>query len=156
MIEESENYSARTHQDFQCLKAIKAIYNRNVEGRATRLPRNYPKAVSIKTRRLRDAPQKEKKLFLSYVKPYKSITTPTIGCWIVSVLTASGVDAALRAHSTKSASASKAIRAGVPIDTILQAVGWRSKSVFEQYYQKDVQVEPKNITNIHPNVTGDM
>ena len=41
-----------------------------------------------KTRRLRDTPQKEKKLFISYVKPHKPVTTPTIDRWIMSVLTA--------------------------------------------------------------------
>lgn len=98
------------------------------------------------TKSLRDTPPKEKKLFLSYVKPHKPVTTSTIGRWIVSVLTASGVDAEFKAHSTRSASVSQAIRAGIPVDAILQAAGWRSKSVFEQYYQKEVQMEPKNLT----------
>ena len=97
------------------------------------------------TKRLSDTPPKEEKLFLSYVKPHKPVTTSTISHWIVSVLTASGVDQ-FRAHSTRSTSVSQAIRVGIPVDTSLQAAGWCSKSVFEQYYQKKVQVEPKNLT----------
>ena len=97
------------------------------------------------TKCLRDSLTKNK-LFLSYVKPHKPVTTVTIGHWIVLVFTVSGVDAEFKAHSTRSASVSQAISAGIPVDTILQAAGWRSKSVFEQFYQKVVQVEPKNLT----------
>ena len=100
------------------------------------------KQYLLSTKRLRDTPPKEKKLFLSYVKPHKPVTTSTIGCWIVSVLTASGVGAQFRAHSTRSAPVYQAIRAGIPVDTIYkQQVGVQSL-----YYQKKAQVEPKNLT----------
>ena len=76
------------------------------------------------------------------MKPHKPVTTSTIGRWIVSVLTASGVGAQFRAHSTRSAPVYQAIRAGIPVDTIYkQQVGVQSL-----YYQKKAQVEPKNLT----------
>ena len=110
------------------------------------MPSSHPETVSIIHQRLRDTPPKEKKLYLSYVKTHKPVTTSTIGRWIVSMLTASGVGAQFRAHSTRNAPVYQATRAGIPVDTIFQAAGWRSKSVFEQYYQKKAQVEPKNLT----------
>ena len=88
------------------------------------------KQYLLSTKRLRDTPPKEEKLFLSYVKPHKPVTTSTIGRWIVSVLTASGVGAQFRANSTKSASVSQAIRAGIPVDTFYkQQVGVQSLSL---------------------------
>ena len=76
------------------------------------------------------------------------------------MLAASGVNGEFRAHSTRSASVSQAVRAGIPVDSV---AGWRSKSVFEKHYRKEIQIEPKNLTRavlsserIHPNVTGDM
>ena len=56
------------------------------------------KQYLLSTNRLRDTLPKEEKLFL---KPHKPVTTSTIGHWIVSVFTASGVGAQFRAHSTR-------------------------------------------------------
>ena len=63
------------------------------------------------------------------------------------MLTYNGVDGKFRAHIAQEVhQESQAIRAGIPMDTILQAAGWHSKSVFEQYHQKEIQKDPKNLT----------
>lgn len=61
-----------------------------------------------------------KLLFLSPVRPYKSVTGSSIARWIKTILGDAGVDTAtFKAHSTRGAAASKAARCGIPVDTIL-------------------------------------
>lgn len=77
-------------------------------------------------------------LLLSYVKPYRHIGASSIGRWIKTVLGASGVDTAkFKAHSTRSAAASKASRL-IPTDDILKHIGWSRESTFQKFYNKPV------------------
>ena len=63
-------------------------------------------------------------LLLSYVKPSRHIGASSIGRWIKTVLGASGVDTAkFKAHSTRSAAASKASHL-IATDDILKHIGW--------------------------------
>ena len=48
-------------------------------------------------------------------------------------------------HSTRAASASKAKLQGIPVETIMRAAGWSSKSVFAKYYEKPVHEEQKTV-----------
>ena len=77
-------------------------------------------------------------LLLSYVKPYRHIGASSIGRWIKTVLGASGVDTTkLKAHSTRSAAASKASRL-IPTDDILKHIGRSRESTFQKFYNKPV------------------
>ena len=59
----------------------------------------------------------ERRLFLSYVPPYKAVGAETISRWIKSTLQLAGVDTnRFTAHSTRSAACSAASRYGVPLD----------------------------------------
>ena len=81
--------------------------------------------------------RKSSQLFISYIKPYDPITKSTISRWIKDVLKLSGVDTTIfKPHSVRSASVSKASRADVPIDTVLEAVGWSNETTFQKYYNK--------------------
>lgn len=86
----------------------------------------------------------ETRLFLSYLKPHKTVTKCTISRWIKTVLNLSGVDTSVfKPHSTRAASTSKALLHGVPLDNILDTAGWTQSSTFATYYQKEiVPVEP--------------
>ena len=77
-------------------------------------------------------------LLLSYVKAYRHIGASSIGRWIKTVLGASGVDTAkFKAHSTRSAAASKASGL-IPTDDILKHIGWSRESTFQKFYNKPV------------------
>ena len=83
-----------------------------------------------------------RKLLLSFVKPYGAVTKSTVGRWIKTVLALSGVDITVYgAHSTRASSTSQAYKNNVPIETVMQAAGWRNQSTFTKFYHKEVQAE---------------
>ena len=84
-----------------------------------------------RTRVLRGA---ERKLFISFQKPHRSVSKSTISRWICIVLRRSGINVEVfKAHSTRAASASKAFT-NVPIEKVLAAGGWSSSSSFHKHY----------------------
>lgn len=75
--------------------------------------------------------------FISYVKPFGSVTSSTISRWIRSVMASAGIDCEkYKAHSVRCASSSKALSCNVPIDNILKVAGWTNAQTFAQYYHK--------------------
>ena len=75
------------------------------------------------------------KLFVSYIKPYKPVSTDTLARWIKSVLTNSSRDTSnFKAHSVRSASTSHALASGVPIEGILRTADWTNERTFRKYY----------------------
>jgi integrase len=82
--------------------------------------------------------RRSNKLFVSVVKPHDKISTNTLSRWIKTLLTLSGIDTTkFKAHSTRAACASKASNS-LPIDVILNHVGWASDCVFRKYYDKPI------------------
>ena len=74
----------------------------------------------------------ETKLFVSFIKPHKAVTSSTIARWLRSILEHSGIDPSIfGAHSTCGASASAAMRGGITTEDILKAANQSSKSVFQ-------------------------
>ena len=81
----------------------------------------------------------EPKLFLSFIKPHKPVTSTTIARWLRTVLEQAGIDSAVfGAHSTRGASSSAAARGGITTEDILKAANWSSESVFQRFYHKQV------------------
>ena len=75
------------------------------------------------------------RLLVSYIKPYRAVTSSTIGRWIKTMLGQAGIDTELfSAHSTRCASTSKAI-AFVSTDVILATA---EESTFRKFYNKPV------------------
>ena len=71
------------------------------------------------------------RLLVSYIKPFKAVTSATNGRWIKTVLTQAGIDTnVFTAHSKRSASTSKAAAAAVPVDIILATAGGLQKVHF--------------------------
>ncbi|CAH3154125.1 unnamed protein product [Porites evermanni] len=80
------------------------------------------------------------KLLVSYIKPYKAVTSSTIGRWIKTLLGQAGVDTEIfSGHSTRCASTSKALMS-VSTDVILATAGWTEESTFRKFYHKPVAV----------------
>lgn len=101
------------------------------------------KAYIKETEKLRD---EGKKLFISFIKPYKAVSRDTISRWTKQVLKNSGIDTQIfTSHSTRAATASKAKQKDVPLDTILNTIGWASAQTFQKFYQKPV-LDPRGAT----------
>lgn len=91
-----------------------------------------------RTKVLRDATCKS--VFCSFVKPYKAVSSQSISRWICEVLREAKVPNCFTAHSTRSASTSKAAK-HLDINCILQTVGWRSEVTFGKFYHKIITEE---------------
>lgn len=76
-------------------------------------------------------------VFISFQKPHKLVTTQTLGRWITSVLKDCNINSSFTAHSTRSASASKAALS-LDVNSVLKTVGWRNEQTFARFYNKPV------------------
>lgn len=74
-------------------------------------------------------------LFVSIFKPHKQVTSCTIARWIKSVLIRSGITG-YGAHSTRSASTSAALEAGLSVKDIMNVADWSNASTFNKFYKK--------------------
>lgn len=74
-------------------------------------------------------------LFTSIFKPNKQVTSSTIARWIKSVLVKSGISG-YGAHSTRSASTSAALEAGLSVKDIMNVADWSNASTFNKFYKK--------------------
>ncbi|EYC06132.1 hypothetical protein Y032_0078g1208 [Ancylostoma ceylanicum] len=82
----------------------------------------------------------ENRLLISYSRPHRAITASTVGRWIKWVLREAGVDTSFTAHSTRSASTSKAMREGVSLALIMKAASWSEKgNTFQKFYCREVE-----------------
>ena len=85
----------------------------------------------------RSAPLRKetKQLFISYVKPHKAVTSASVARWITYIMRLAG----FKAHSTRSASTSKAIAMGVHLTDVLKAGDWASAKTFQRFYHRSVE-----------------
>jgi integrase len=96
-----------------------------------------------------------KLLFVAMVRPHKPITGSTLGRWIKSMLSDSGVDTSIfKAHSTRGAAASKAAKSGVPIDDILRTAQWSKESTFTRFYHREIAKESISEAILNPGAVG--
>lgn len=83
--------------------------------------------------------RKHNEIFISYVKPYKPVTSATIARWLKMALAEAGIEG-FSAHSTRAASTSKAATKGLSANVILAAANWSTKSsTFQRFYNKDIE-----------------
>ena len=76
-------------------------------------------------------------LFLSYIKPFKPVTSQRIAHWIKDLLSEAGVDTrVLKAHSVRGASVSAAKNKGVGILEILDMADWSRDTTFRKFYYR--------------------
>lgn len=76
-------------------------------------------------------------LFISLHKPHRSVTSCTIARWIKHVLTTAGVHG-FGAHSTRSASTSAALEAGLSVKDIMSVADWSHSSTFNKFYKRSI------------------
>ena len=82
----------------------------------------------------------EGQLLLSFVETHQCITTQTVFRWIVEILTLSGIDTSIfKAHSTRSASASKASSQGISTKDILKTGHCATGSTFQKFYHRSIE-----------------
>ena len=100
----------------------------------------YLKRYEKVTERLRNhSNYNSSRLFLSYIKPHRPVSSSTIARWAKSVLTLSGINTeSFSAHSTRAAALSAAARAGVALKDIMNAADWTNESTFKKFCHKPV------------------
>ena len=75
------------------------------------------------------------KLFISYIKPHKPISTDTLSRWIKLVLASAGIDTSVfKTHSVRGAATSHAYAKSVPTAEISRAADWTNERTFRKYY----------------------
>lgn len=82
-------------------------------------------------------------LLLTYKKPHKAASSQSISRWIKQLMAESGVDVCtFSAHSTRHASTSAALAAGLSVDVIRKTAGWTSMSTtFARFYNRPIVSE---------------
>lgn len=81
---------------------------------------------------------KNEKVFISFQKPHHPVSAQSLSRWIVHTLRDCNINSCFTAHSTRSASSSKAALS-VSVDSVLRSVGWRSESTFAVFYNKQIR-----------------
>lgn len=89
--------------------------------------------------RTRTIREEQEQLFIGLQKPHKAVSRETISRWVSSTMSEAGLDMSIFSpHSLRAASTSKAQKAKVPINTILETAGWTNENTFSKYYNKPV------------------
>ena len=115
-------------------KTIKEFFFPSFPGNKNICPVKAVQAYESRTSTLRESATR---LFLSFIRPHKPVTSSTIARWLKSLLEIAGVDTTIfTAHSVRGASTSKAANMGVTTMDILKAADWSSESVFQKFYYK--------------------
>lgn len=84
-------------------------------------------------------------LFVCSTRPHGPVSPSTVGRWIKDQLGLAGIDtSSFKAHSTRGAAASKAVRDGLPIQTILDHGHWARESTFARFYHRDTVIGSSN------------
>lgn len=84
-------------------------------------------------------------LLLGTVKPHNEVAKSTISGWVKIVLRNAGIDTNIfKAHSSRSASTSKAKIGGCSLQDILKRGQWSGKSTWQKHYHKTV-VNPAQV-----------
>ena len=78
-------------------------------------------------------------LFISYIKPHKSVSKDTISRWCKDILKLSGIDVnKYSSHSCRSA-VSSYLKDRVKISNLLDAAGWSNEQTFARFYRKEIE-----------------
>ena len=83
----------------------------------------------------------ENKLFLSFNKPHKAVSSQTISSWIVSVIRqayGNQTDLKVKAHSTRAIGPSWALFKGASLNSVLEAADWSSDMTFKKFYYRQM------------------
>ena len=89
----------------------------------------------------KSASSEETRLFISFIKPHKAVSTATVARWIKSVLSAAGIDTSVfKPHSVRGAAVTHKYVQGVPVADILRMADWSNANTFRKYYLRDYNI----------------
>ena len=92
-----------------------------------------------RTEELRTSVRQKSHLLLSFTKPHNPVAPCSIGRWLKTIMEMAGVDTSVfKAHSTRSASTSKAKAQGLSVEQIVNRAHWSTAATFYRFYHKDV------------------
>ena len=99
-------------------------------------PAESIKAYIARTAKFRKNDDKEV-LFITTKKPYTPLSAQRISKITLGLMRSSGIDTNIfKAHSLRSASSSLAINNGIPIEEVMRQGRWKSRRVFEEFYNR--------------------
>jgi integrase len=102
-------------------------------------------AYIVATQARRNSEAQKTQLLISFKSPYEPVSTSTIARWLKMLMELAGVDIqTYKAHSTRSASTSKAKERGMTTKQIMQAANWKNANTFLRYYNKNIDKEQRN------------
>ena len=78
-------------------------------------------------------------LFVSYVKPHKSLSRDSLRRWLKTMMNDAGIDLSFGPHSARGAATSFAKRANVSMETILKSAGWSNENTFNKFYNLPIR-----------------
>ena len=98
------------------------------------------KEYELRTQAFRpDAISEPNKLFLSVINPHKLVSSATLSHWVKDCLLETEIDSQVfKAHSTRAAATSAAVRAGVSIPEIIRLADWTNETTFKRFYYRPV------------------
>ncbi|MCW4309287.1 MAG: tyrosine-type recombinase/integrase [Candidatus Thiodiazotropha endolucinida] len=98
------------------------------------------RAIQMYLKKTEQVRNDENKLFLSFNKPHKAVSSQTISSWIVSVLKQAYNDSDLKvkAHSTRAIGSSWALFKGASLSSILETADWSRDSTFKKFYYRQL------------------
>ena len=101
---------------------------------------NYLSAYLKRTASLRSSRQ----LFITTTRPYGAASTQTLSRWVKCGLQKAGINVTkYSAGSTRAAASNAALRAGVPIQSIMAKATWTRESTFQKWYRKPLEQQTK-------------
>ena len=75
------------------------------------------------------------KLFLSVNNPHKPVSSATLSHWFTNCLLEAGINSQVfKAHSTRGAATSAALRAGISILEIVRLADWTNETTFKKFF----------------------
>ena len=101
--------------------------------------------------------RQDDRLLISFVKPHREVGCDTVRRWILILMKEAGVDTTkFKAHSTRSAASSAALRNKVPIAAIMRAGMWRNENTFAKFYNRPIDSVDNDFARGVLGLAGDM
>ena len=83
--------------------------------------------------------QTESQLFIPHVKPHKPVFSSTLGTWIKTVMTDSGIGTSIfKPRSVRGASTSALYQRGASLVKIMKMADWSSERTLNRFYNRNV------------------
>ena len=90
------------------------------------------------TKPLRKSKEQETQLLIAIIKPHKPVATCSVARWIKMCLDRTGIDSSkYTAHSTRSATTSKAKAQGLSTEQIIERANWSKAATFYRFYHRE-------------------